>query len=479
MVKPGAVVVGAGVSFEGASCCPTWPSEVAEVAAWLSPRIGGVGPMTRAMLMANTVEAAERAAGLDPAEPARTIGRRSHRATCRSLVRHDADPRPARRRADALVRVLPAQDRRGRGARSRTPIGELEPLRAVVRLGHLRRRRLHPGPHPRHRHRHQPADAGIHGDGPPHLHRPHPRPARTTCSTTTAKPASRTCSPWPATRRPTARRPAATSVRHRAGRADPRGRRLLDRRRRPPRAAPPVAATAPPTAGTWPPSSSAADFGITQFFFEAEPYVRMVDELDGARLHQAGPRRASCRSPTPARCSAWPRMAGSRVPAELAERFEAVADDPDAVRALGVEVATELCAQLLDQGAPGLHFYTLNRSASTKRDLRQARPLRRLTRPRRIADKSDTGLGSRPMADKITAPLTAPSTSPTSPSSPSSRATAPGVDIWPAAKLVLDAAAAKHGKNDRLEGSPRRREGLQRDRRLAARRPPSTPSAST
>lgn len=60
MVKPGAVVVAAGVSFSGKKLLSDVADEVAEVAAWLSPRIGGVGPMTRAMLLVNTVEAAER-----------------------------------------------------------------------------------------------------------------------------------------------------------------------------------------------------------------------------------------------------------------------------------------------------------------------------------------------------------------------------------------------------------------------------------
>jgi len=63
MVKPGAVVVGAGVQYEGRKVLPDVLEEVAEVASWISPRIGGVGPMTRALLYSNTVEAAERAAG--------------------------------------------------------------------------------------------------------------------------------------------------------------------------------------------------------------------------------------------------------------------------------------------------------------------------------------------------------------------------------------------------------------------------------
>jgi len=63
MVKPGAAVVAAGVSFEGKKVVSDVADEVAEVAGWLSPRIGGVGPMTRAMLLSNAVAAAERHAG--------------------------------------------------------------------------------------------------------------------------------------------------------------------------------------------------------------------------------------------------------------------------------------------------------------------------------------------------------------------------------------------------------------------------------
>ena len=64
MVKSGSAVVAAGVSFEGKKLLSDVADEVAQVAGWLSPRIGGVGPMTRAFLMANTVAAAEKSIGI-------------------------------------------------------------------------------------------------------------------------------------------------------------------------------------------------------------------------------------------------------------------------------------------------------------------------------------------------------------------------------------------------------------------------------
>jgi methylenetetrahydrofolate dehydrogenase (NADP+) / methenyltetrahydrofolate cyclohydrolase len=60
MVKPGAAVVGAGTSFLGKKLLSDVADDVAEVAGWITPRIGGVGPMTRAMLLRNAVQAAER-----------------------------------------------------------------------------------------------------------------------------------------------------------------------------------------------------------------------------------------------------------------------------------------------------------------------------------------------------------------------------------------------------------------------------------
>jgi methylenetetrahydrofolate reductase (NADH) len=111
---------------------------------------------------------------------------------------------------------------------------------------------------------------------------------------------------------------------------------------------------------------AAADFGVTQFFFEADDYLRMIDEL------------ATLGCDTPVLPGIMPvvnlgglvRMAGmngSVIPPALLARLEAVADDPDAVRDIGVEVATDLAARLLAAGAPGLHLYALNRSASVLR----------------------------------------------------------------------------------------------------------------
>jgi methylenetetrahydrofolate dehydrogenase (NADP+) / methenyltetrahydrofolate cyclohydrolase len=62
MIKPGAAVVGAGTTFVGKKVLSDVQEDVAEVAGWMTPRLGGVGPMTRAMLLRNAVRAAEQAA---------------------------------------------------------------------------------------------------------------------------------------------------------------------------------------------------------------------------------------------------------------------------------------------------------------------------------------------------------------------------------------------------------------------------------
>jgi len=63
MVKPGAAVVSAGITMDGRKVVPDVDESVGEVAGWITPRLGGVGPTTRAMLLSNTVDAAERRVG--------------------------------------------------------------------------------------------------------------------------------------------------------------------------------------------------------------------------------------------------------------------------------------------------------------------------------------------------------------------------------------------------------------------------------
>jgi methylenetetrahydrofolate reductase (NADPH) len=109
----------------------------------------------------------------------------------------------------------------------------------------------------------------------------------------------------------------------------------------------------------------ATDFGITQFFFEAQHYFRMIDEL--AALGCDTPVLPGIMPVTNAKqIQRFAAMAGAEFPGWLADRIHAVADEPDEVRKIGIAVATELSQQLLDAGAPGLHFYTLNRSPATR-----------------------------------------------------------------------------------------------------------------
>jgi methylenetetrahydrofolate reductase (NADPH) len=108
-----------------------------------------------------------------------------------------------------------------------------------------------------------------------------------------------------------------------------------------------------------------ADFAITQFFFEAHHYVRMVEELD-----ELGVRKPVLAGIMPvtnfSQVKRMAEMSGAAFPDWLGDRLAPYADDAEAVRAIGIEAATELCQELMAGGAPGLHFYTLNRSSATR-----------------------------------------------------------------------------------------------------------------
>jgi methylenetetrahydrofolate reductase (NADPH) len=109
-----------------------------------------------------------------------------------------------------------------------------------------------------------------------------------------------------------------------------------------------------------------ADFAVTQFFFEAHEWLRLVEDLSDRGVDK--PVLPGIMPVTT--ISGIERMAtmGARVPESLLQRLHRAHDHggPGAVRAEGVTAATELCEELLERKAPGLHFYTLNKSTATR-----------------------------------------------------------------------------------------------------------------
>lgn len=111
-------------------------------------------------------------------------------------------------------------------------------------------------------------------------------------------------------------------------------------------------------------AEAGAEFAVTQMFFRAADYFALVDRvrargvdipiLPGIMpiLNLANIRRQG-------------ELIGTDVPAEVVARISAHDGDPTAMRAAGIELAAELCTDLLEGGAPGLHFFTLNRSKAT------------------------------------------------------------------------------------------------------------------
>ena len=111
---------------------------------------------------------------------------------------------------------------------------------------------------------------------------------------------------------------------------------------------------------------AAADFAVTQFFFDLEPYLRLVEDLAALDCHK--PVIPGIMPVTNVRqIQRFAELSGAAFPSWLADRLHAAGDDPVEVERIGVEVATDLCERLLEAGAPGLHFYTLNRSTATRR----------------------------------------------------------------------------------------------------------------
>jgi methylenetetrahydrofolate reductase (NADPH) len=107
-----------------------------------------------------------------------------------------------------------------------------------------------------------------------------------------------------------------------------------------------------------------ATFATTQFFFDVRAYVNLVD-----RLAKRGSRLTIIPGILPVtNVKLLHRMAelgGTPIPSRMAKAFADIESNSQAVRDLGVEIATKLCQELLEAGAPGLHFYTMNSSTAT------------------------------------------------------------------------------------------------------------------
>ena len=107
-----------------------------------------------------------------------------------------------------------------------------------------------------------------------------------------------------------------------------------------------------------------ADSALTQYFFNPDAYFRFIDDCEKRAITiPIVPGIMPITNYT--QLARFSDMCGSEIPRWIRKRLEAFADDKESLLAFGEEVITDLCHQLLEAGAPGLHFYTLNQAQAS------------------------------------------------------------------------------------------------------------------
>lgn len=117
-----------------------------------------------------------------------------------------------------------------------------------------------------------------------------------------------------------------------------------------------------------------ATVAITQFVFDSAAYARLIDELakrgSNLEIYPGIMPVTNYRQ-----ISRMLELSGGKMPEAYLSKFEALKDNPDDVRALGIEIATKICYEVHESGAAGFHFYTLNTSTATTEVVANLSPL--------------------------------------------------------------------------------------------------------
>ena len=108
-----------------------------------------------------------------------------------------------------------------------------------------------------------------------------------------------------------------------------------------------------------------ADSAITQYFYNVEAYFYFLDQCAAAGIDK--PIHAGIMPITNFQnLQRFSKNCGAEIPRWICQRIEGYRDDQDSIRKFGVEVVTQLCQTLLENGAPGIHFYTMNQVEPTR-----------------------------------------------------------------------------------------------------------------